>query len=864
MPLESAIHEDTESHFADNHEVSAESVSELKEEVGIDDTEPKRVKAYVLENNEWKDTGTGFCIGKVNIESKSDNAKLRCAYLVVNNEDSPDDVLLRSKLEGNIEYQRQEETLIVWKDLSGRDIALSFEESIGCDVLCEFIVEVQRNIESNISLVAVKSNDNGIGSVHEIITGPVSLPSKDPKQNEKTLMESLRILNENIAFEFLKNETIEFVLQSNYINLLIEHFKIAEAEKLPKDLFILGNIVKTLILYNQRDILEQMAEDDKVVGIVGILEYDTEFPTLKANHRKCLESYNPSFKEVIPIDNEDLKSIVKKCFRLQFLKDVVLVRFLDDHNFNSILDIILDLQTCIIDFLQVDPFLDKLIHLYDQADDGKSSDDFITEKRKDGIKLLHQCVQMSKNLDPIDISKFYKTLVRKKLFKVLDYAFHVETDSNLRIMATDTIITIIEHDILLIHNVQNESAHHHQAQPIIKSGSSSGSTLNHNQEDIVLENGNTTSTDMSLLLILSTILLTDKSPGLKEQVVQALHTLLHPEGCLGNGNEYENSPARAGNSSLEMISDVHYDLQADSDELDSDSNRADGSLDTGSDFQILEYFANFYKQVAPVLFEPLIKRATANKDKTQPICDDNLLTHLVKLVSFICTEHDRRMSREFILENGVLESVSELIDPSHSLQLRLTAVRCLKNIMCLDDDYYHRHMISKQLYAPIFVLLEENLNKDNLANSCIQDFFKIILVHCLATRESAGGEQAQMAYRRTNFTLLSKHLLQKYSDILQRASYIRFIKDMIQCNKDELLPDNNLGGKKMDGSNGNPHSTFDEERRTYKRLHSQVDSLADGEPVSSFGNGSVTFKNVIDKLSTVEPPSAILGELMRE
>ena len=130
--------------------------------------------------------------------------------------------------------------------------------------------------------------------------------------------------------------------------------------------------MKTLILYNQRDILEQMVDDDKIMGIVGILEYDTEFPTSKANHRKCLHSYGPGFKEVIPIDNADLKSIIKKCFRLQFLKDVVLVRFLDDHNFNLIVDIILDLETCIVDFLQVDPFLDKLMELYDDGKEFKN------------------------------------------------------------------------------------------------------------------------------------------------------------------------------------------------------------------------------------------------------------------------------------------------------------------------------------------------------------------------------------------------------------------------------------------------------------------------------------------------------------
>ena len=241
-------------------------------------TEPKRVKVYILENNEWKDTGTGFCIGEV------DEGKF--AYLVVSDEDSPTETLLKSKLEGNIEYQRQEETLIVWKDLGGKDIALSFEESMGCDTLCEFIVHVQRNIESNISLVTVKSSDNGLGSVHDIITGPVTLPSNDQQQNSQTLLEALKILNENTSFDFLKNETIEFILQSNYIDTLISHFHKAEEEKIPKDLFLLSNIIKTLILYNQRDILESMVEDDRIMGIVGILEYDTEYPTSKANHRK--------------------------------------------------------------------------------------------------------------------------------------------------------------------------------------------------------------------------------------------------------------------------------------------------------------------------------------------------------------------------------------------------------------------------------------------------------------------------------------------------------------------------------------------------------------------------------------------------
>lgn len=813
-------------------EASENEDGSLREEIMIADTEPKRVKAYVLENNEWKDTGTGFCIGKLD---KEDEGRVTSAYLVVTNEEAPKQVLLRSKLEGNIEYQRQEETLIVWKDLSGRDIALSFEESIGCDVLCEFIVDVQRQSESNISLVAVKSNDNGIGSVHEIITGPVSLPSVDPEQDEHTLMESLRILNENIAFEFLKNETVEFILKSNYVGLLINHFHKAEAQKLPKDLFLLGSLVKTLILYNQRDVLEKMTEDENIMGIVGILEYDTEFPDSKANHRKCLESNSPSIKEVIPIQNEELKNILKKCFRLQFLKDVVLVQFLDDHNISFILDIILDLQTCIIDFIKEDPFLDTLFSLYDEKPSEEIDDDLV-EKRKDGLRLIHQCVQMSKNLDATDKENFYKTLVGKNLFKVLDYAFHKETESNLRILATDTILTIIEYDVLLIPSVQRST-------PTKRSGKDS------KKENGLSNQSKTDCSEISLLLILSTILLTDKSPGMREQVSQALNTLLHPEGCIGNDPGLEN-----GYSSVDLISDMNYGIHGNGD----NSNGYNSSTP-----QMLESFGNFYGQVAPVLFEPLMKDPRGMKKAITD--DDNLLIHLVKLVSLVCTEHNRRISREFILENGIVESLSQLIEPSHTMQLRLTAVRCFKNIMCLDDDYYHRHMISKKLYAPVFGLLEENLDKDNLANSCIQDFCKIILVHCLSTRAESAGKQPTVMYRKSNFTLLSKHLIEEYGGILEHAKSIRVFGDLIEFDRELGLTDFDGTERKdisMDNvGNANGELTLDEESKVFKRLHSEVEEV---EEVSPFASPALDTKRIIDKLNTVEPPSAMLGKLMRE
>lgn len=683
-------------------------------------------------------------------------------------------------------------------------------------------------------------------------------------------------MNENTSFDFLKNETIEFILQSNYIDTLISHFHKAEEEKIPKDLFLLSNIIKTLILYNQRDILESMVEDDRIMGIVGILEYDTEYPTSKANHRKYLGSKGPNFKEVIPLENEDLKIIMKKCFRLQFLKDVVLVRFLDDHNFNLISEIVMDLETCIIDFLQVGTFLDRLIELYDTdtLPDSPVEREKFVQKRKDGIRLLQQCVQMSINLDAVDRSKFYKTLVRKGLFKVLDYAFHLETDSNVRILATDTIITIIEHDILLIHNVQNENSfkQQHKLAPDDKCPTHS------NSQDY---NSNT---DSKLLLILSTILLTDKSPGLREQVVQALNTLLHPEGCLSNGEGSYDLMSRSNNESKntsEDFSSFGYGLNSDSINLDSynynndDMNNLEAT-ESESEFQIMEYFTNFYNKIAPILFGRLIKKDATTEmtemngkiKKAQK--DDLLLIHLVKLVSFVCTEHDRLLSRRFILENGILDSVSNLIKGNHILQLRLTAVRCIKNIICLDDKYYHRYMISKNLYAPIFKLFQENIDKNNLANSCIQDFCRIIIMECRMhrdddhnRREDSNGARNRSSNitkpnannSRTNFTILNKYLVQTYGSILRKATYIPFIQDMLKFGEESQLGHSSLENG-LEGENDvsvnistdvlASNQLEDIDMKNVKRLHSEIEHF-DNDP--HYSSDQLAFKKSVDQMN---------------
>lgn len=135
--------------------------------------EPKRVKVYELKDNDWFDRGTGFCTGQMVEVRFSDPPGLRAtAYsraadcrlrnsltlvfqsqeeyrLFVESETEPNRVLLESRITKEDGYQKQQgpcsrchsaviltcaliDTLIVWTEPNGTDMALSFQESEGC------------------------------------------------------------------------------------------------------------------------------------------------------------------------------------------------------------------------------------------------------------------------------------------------------------------------------------------------------------------------------------------------------------------------------------------------------------------------------------------------------------------------------------------------------------------------------------------------------------------------------------------------------------------------------------------------------------------------------------------------------------
>lgn len=98
----------------------------------------KRVKVYELKNNDWYDRGTGFCAGQVMVNEES--------RIFVQAEDDPQRYLLETRISKDDGYQKQQDTLIVWTEPNGIDMALSFQEAEGCTAIWDFVSEVQQRL----------------------------------------------------------------------------------------------------------------------------------------------------------------------------------------------------------------------------------------------------------------------------------------------------------------------------------------------------------------------------------------------------------------------------------------------------------------------------------------------------------------------------------------------------------------------------------------------------------------------------------------------------------------------------------------------------------------------------------------------
>eukprot|EP01027_Heterolobosea_sp_BB2_P017505 GEZU01024778.1.p1 GENE.GEZU01024778.1~~GEZU01024778.1.p1 ORF type:complete len:731 (+),score=182.80 GEZU01024778.1:1078-3270(+) len=200
----------------------------------------------------------------------------------------------------------------------------------------------------------------------------------------------------------------------------------------------LFRIFRGMVLLNDSTLYETLFSDEYIMDLMGALEYDPELPVRKANHREFLNN-TVIFKEVVKFSDPNLVNKIHQNFKIQYLKDTVLPRSLDDQSFSTLNTIIFYNNVEIVQAIQQDEeFLNEVFTLL-------HSQDTPTPKRRDLMMFLQELNSLAKNLQVNNKNLFYKTLSDLGLFVILEKAI-IDPDLKIRQSGTDIIGMCLNYD----------------------------------------------------------------------------------------------------------------------------------------------------------------------------------------------------------------------------------------------------------------------------------------------------------------------------------------------------------------------------------------------------------------------------------
>ena len=293
-------------------------------------------------------------------------------------------------------------------------------------------------------------------------------------------------------------------------------------------------------------------DDDYAAALLLTLVFylidDPDFPSHKANHRQYL-SDESRFKEVVRIEDTNVKTKIHYIYRLQYLKDVVLARILDDPTFSVLHSLIFYHQVDIVQHIQENTaFLEELFGIFSLRDDQ-------AQRKKDAVLFIQQCTAIARGLQLTARSSLYQNFISHGLFSVISFALRHQ-DASIRVAGTDVLVALVDHDAAAI-----------RAQ-IFKA-------INENTKPL-------TDTLIELLLI-------EIDLGVKAQIADVIKVLLDPNS---NSNPNANAHAAGDNGNGNAAGRQNADYVA------KIRNNATPAPQTEG------FIQNFYDKSAKKLFEP--------------------------------------------------------------------------------------------------------------------------------------------------------------------------------------------------------------------------------------------------------------------
>ncbi|KAJ8045479.1 Serine/threonine-protein phosphatase 4 regulatory subunit 3 [Holothuria leucospilota] len=175
----------------------------------------------------------------------------------------------------------------------------------------------------------------------------------------------------------------------------------------------------------------------------------------------------------------------------------------------------------------------------------------------------------------------------------------------------------------------------------------------------------------------------------------------------------------------------------------------------------------FYRHCMHSLTAPLLANTTEEKPSKDDYQTAQLLSLILELLTF-CVEHHTYHVKNYIINKDILKRVLVLLKSSHQF-LVLGALRFMRRIIGMRDDFYNRYIIKGNLFQPVVLALKSNAKKHNLLNSALIEFFEFIRIMRYGERKNpiifGGGERSSgVTGGQTLKTPLTRYLKKGSSD----------------------------------------------------------------------------------------------------
>ena len=335
--------------------------------------EMERVKLYSSkQDTEWEDEGTGHFAFDPENETTG---------FVVTQEQNGG-VLLKHKIgvSGQTYTLQEDSRIIRWTDAaSNMQYALSFEHGSYCK-------EVYAKLQQVLEKTTEKDTEESGGGLAE--------ETKNEKALPKLTLANLEMMAKmcDDVQPFTKDQLLQRSGTPQLIAQLVQVFQQCEdLEDLPS-LENCCRVARALVIHADFATAEELFCDAHAIHIVGCLEYDPDIP-VRIKHREYLKE-KVRFKEVMTISNPEIVRRIHRVYRMQYIKDVVLPRLMDEPMFSCLSHMIMVGNIDIVNALSVQSsFFEDLFRRIREQDAG-------TKEWTDLVGFLQEYCQLLRQLQP--------------------------------------------------------------------------------------------------------------------------------------------------------------------------------------------------------------------------------------------------------------------------------------------------------------------------------------------------------------------------------------------------------------------------------------------------------------------------------